>query len=196
MCARTSVSRVAMSMVICERRRRGKVVIRKRIAKGDSPNGVVAPFWDDLVCGRAARCRISAAAVPGASGAAEAVVQFENMSFYDPERGAWGYASLETVSFEARLRPGGEVVVVIWSVPPAAAARYPSVGVESMTGAFGVDIIDQLSLADGGPIVATFTPCFAPTGEASSEVPAGDSVALAFRHIILHYYYTTILKLY
>jgi len=125
------------------------------LANTAAPNGVVAGFWWDLVCGD---CRISAAHLVEDSG--EIVVfQFYNMSFFDPSYPY--FAGPSTVSFEIRLLLDGRIFFMYQSFPTNTASYLNAlVGLETYTGDSGVSLRNALQTLFAGqsPFAVSFTP--------------------------------------
>ncbi|MGH3648684.1 MAG: PKD domain-containing protein, partial [Micromonosporaceae bacterium] len=95
-----------------------------------APNGVIAPFWNDLVVDSYASVRTS---VVGAAPNRQVVIEWRNVHMY-------GYRS-QRVTFEVILGENGDVVfnyAELYTGRPSELGSLAAVGIESNTGAVGI----------------------------------------------------------
>jgi hypothetical protein len=97
------------------------------------PNGLIAPYWDDLYCNAYNGCRLSSGVIvpsqqsEDSCGGQEAyAVQYLD---FEPMHKAWA-----KVSVEARLHRRGCIQVMFKQWPSAGERSYAKIGVETMDG--------------------------------------------------------------
>ncbi|CAE7480024.1 unnamed protein product [Symbiodinium natans] len=142
-----------------------------------APNGVVAGFWYDLVCGA---CRISAA--PIVENSNELVVfQFENMSFFDP---SYPYnAGPSAVFFEIRLFRDGRIFFMYEAFPSSSTSYLNAlIGLETHAGDYGQNLRISLEslFASQSPFAVSFTPWVTAVTPTHGTLAPGDSAALRY----------------
>ncbi|CAJ1378305.1 unnamed protein product [Effrenium voratum] len=138
------------------------------------PNGIVAPFAWDLVCGT---CTISAGESTDTGGCA--IVQFTDMSFFD--KGSIHNAGSDLVSFEVRLCRDGRIHFMYAAFPqPAAGYENAFVGLESMEGDSAIGIRSQLPFAEGKPFSVTLHPWVTAAAATRGQLVANQRAVLRY----------------
>ncbi|GIJ62978.1 LamG-like jellyroll fold domain-containing protein [Virgisporangium aurantiacum] len=111
-----------------------------------TPNGVIAPFWDDLMVDGSASVRT---AVLGTAPNRQFVVEWRNVIFFSEDL---------RVTFEVILSENGDLAFTYANLGPDPTSRgaYAAVGVESRTGGIGTQYsFHEPLLADGSAVVIT-----------------------------------------
>lgn len=141
-----------------------------------APNGLVAPFWDDLVCANFSRLYVLH--VP-ASEADEAAMIFQFVNFTFWSRNVVDYSKEPRVTFEAQLFESGRVDINYLDFPPP--RSNTKVGVETIDGAHGKNFAASLPFSAGKPFTARLSPWLVLQGPSSGVLAPSASSMLSFQ---------------
>mmetsp|Transcript_35509 Transcript_35509/g.64404 ORF Transcript_35509/g.64404 Transcript_35509/m.64404 type:complete len:932 (-) Transcript_35509:105-2900(-) len=133
-----------------------------------APNGLVAPFWDSLICDH---CRITASD-DEFQGVDVLAVRFEDLSFVKDSDG--------NLTFEAWLYADGRVLLQVLDYPASASMPNVKMGLESLSGAESVSV-DTASLpwSSGEAIAVLLEPWYMPRGLYTQAVEPGSELVLS-----------------
>jgi hypothetical protein len=126
------------------------------------PNGVVAPFWEDLLCTASTRVSVESPRE------GTLVVQFEGMTV----KSTRGVAH-----FEVRLFADGQITVNIRNFGSSWPASV-KVGVETADGTDGINVAPALPAT--APFAISFTPLIVPLQGADGQLGAGSAGTFPF----------------
>jgi hypothetical protein len=137
----------------------------------DSPNGMIAPFWDDLIC--TSSTHVYAELLEDG---ATFVVQWSGMHWWTD--GLPDSASTETASFEVRLHMDGRIEVNILEFGVDRYTGSTKVGIETLDGTDGFNVAN--ALPSTGPFAISITPWLLPLSPTSGYIAANSAADFTF----------------
>jgi len=144
-------------------------------AKDTKPNGIVAGFGWDLVCGI---CKISSSLITD-DGRSCFVIQYANMSFYE-KSAPHGAGSLQ-ISFEIRLCDDGCIKFMYAQFPePDTLYSDAFIGLETIDGDASLSLRSQMPFSNQKPFAVTLQPWLCAASPTSGVLLKNEVVKLVY----------------
>eukprot|EP00746_Dinoflagellata_sp_MGD_P167342 gnl/MRDRNA2_/MRDRNA2_97884_c0_seq1.p1 gnl/MRDRNA2_/MRDRNA2_97884_c0~~gnl/MRDRNA2_/MRDRNA2_97884_c0_seq1.p1 ORF type:complete len:1424 (+),score=267.03 gnl/MRDRNA2_/MRDRNA2_97884_c0_seq1:131-4273(+) len=142
----------------------------RRIPSQEPPNGLIASYWDDLVCLKAYNCSAFSTHIRTEDMHA-VVLQFSNFSLHN--------SPTHQVSFGVWLHADGLVELMYKSVPDSTQRSGLGIGIESPDGLHGVDSTSLMPF-DSMPFGVSLLPWLVPAADMAGRSDGSNSSSFNF----------------